>query len=62
MTDNAGRHQNGTGRYIVKHATRAQIKAAQMLLAREEQGLSSPSDKARALADAEPSEPGTEPS
>ena len=58
MSESAGKHRNGTGRYIVKSATRAQIKAAQMLIAREEMGLSSPSDKARALADAEPSEPG----
>ena len=58
MSEQAGKHRNGTGRYVVKSATRAQIKAAQMLLAREEAGLSSPSDKARALAEAEPSEPG----
>ena len=61
MTQNAGQHRNGTGRYVVKQATRSQIKAAQMLLAREQQGLSSPSDKARALADAEPIEPGADP-
>ena len=58
MSDKAGQHRNGTGRFVVKSATRAQIKAAQMLIAREEMGLSSPSDKARVLADAEPSEPG----
>ena len=57
MTDQAGKRRNGTGRYVVKSATRAQIKAAQMLLAREQQGLSSPSEKARVLAEAEPSEP-----
>ena len=58
MSDKAGQHRNGTGRFVVRSATRAQIKAAQMLIAREEMGLSSPSDKARVLADAEPSEPG----
>ena len=57
MTDQTSRHHNGTGRYVVKSATRAQIKAAQMLLAREQQGLSTPSAKARILAGAEPSEP-----
>jgi len=59
MTDRTGQHRNGSGGLVVKKATRAQIKAAQMLLQREEHGLSSPSDKARVLAEAEPNDPGT---
>ena len=49
--------RRGTRRYVVKSATRAQIKAARMLLAREKAGLANPNDKARALAEKEPCGP-----
>ena len=49
--------RRGTPRYVVKSATRAQIKAARMLLAREKAGMANPSDKARAVARKEPDRP-----
>lgn len=55
MSEGKARH-NGSGRYVVKSATRAQIKAARMLMDREARGLANPSDKARVVAEAEPTD------
>ena len=53
MTHQSIRDGSGLRHYVVKSATRAQIKAARMLLAREKAGLAKPSDKARAVAQVE---------
>ena len=53
MTHRAITDGTGIRRYVVRSATRAQIKAARMLLAREKAGLANPSDKVRAVAQVE---------